>query len=326
MSHTRHHFKPRRSIDDFLIENLLNRVICENLRKDAMLPDETILDAFNKAYKTCIDVLAEPERQTLLSDDLGRLSANAPRSSLLRLCLTYFILSFHEEAPNLQHYLSNLKKVLEDHFNAVFSSLMAATSSLLPGSVLLDEALREPFPERQQGYVKISTLIKKALKLPKKEADTFLKILLTIIAEEESDWKELIKIAIKQNNDRIERSPFGGPYHLAKGQVATFIKLFRIIYELHIFEADDSTVASNYEEFIYKVGIFFNVEIKNIRSRLHSAKGTSNFMTVFNRLRTLANAYYKKGDGLDKKGDSLDDDSEENVQIEYQQDIEFESF
>lgn len=135
MIYSRKLFHSRRSIDDFLAENLPNCILYECLRKNTLLSDETILTAFNEAYQTCIGVLAEPEQQSSLSDSLGSYALNAPQSSLLRLCFTYYLLSFHKEAPNLYHYLTNLKKILEVRLPEVFTRrrcLPAARASLRP--------------------------------------------------------------------------------------------------------------------------------------------------------------------------------------------------
>lgn len=77
------------------------------------------------------------------------------------------------------------------------------------------------------------------------------------------------------------------------------MKLFRIIYDLHIFETADGRIASNSENFINDLALFFNTEIKHTRNLLSSAKRTGNFMDVFDRLHELAQAYYEKGDGLE---------------------------
>ena len=69
--------------------------------------------------------------------------------------------------------------------------------------------------------------------------------------------------------------------------------------DLHIFETADSRIASNSENFINDLALFFNTEIKRTRNLLSSAKRTGNFMDVFDRLHELAQAYYEKGDGLE---------------------------
>ena len=96
------------------------------------------------------------------------------------------------------------------------------------------------------------------------------------------------------------------------------MKLFRIIYDLHIFETADGRIASNSEDFVCDLGLYFNTDIRNMRNLLSSAKRTGNFMDVFERLHELAQAYYEKGDGLNagKRAEAR----------EWQQRIDFEGF
>ena len=299
MSYTRHYFSPRKFIDDFRNESLLNRILYECLKKNFSLPDETILAAFNNAYQTCINVLAEPVQQTLLSDNLSDFAANAPRSSLLQLCLAFFLLSFHEEAESLGHYLANLQAVLDTHLPEIFRPLQAATSILSSGSTVIADTPCEPLPERKSDSVKIANLIKTAQELPKHDADVLLKALQVVIAEEECDWKELVKLAIEQNSSRIEHAPPRSPYHIIDRKMTAFVKLFRLIYKLHIFEKNDGSIVSNSYDFIVDLGNYFNTKINNPRNLMSAAKRTDCFMDEFNRLRSLAEAYYNDEDQED---------------------------
>lgn len=304
MYYSRHHFRPRKSIDDFLAESLPNRILYECIRKNTLLSDETILTAFNEAYQTCIDVLAEPEQQSSLSDNLSSFALNAPLSSLLRLCFTYFLLSFHKEAPSLQHYLSNLKKLLEVRLPEVFQPLMSAASSvvpLFPDSITFTDAPCEPLLERSRDCVKIASLVKKAKELSKPDADILLKALQTVFAEEDSDWKELIRLAIEQNEIRMEPKRTNTIYQIRKGQNTTLIKILKALFDLRIILDDKGFYLSNFEAFAYDVCAFFNAKLKKTpHGTLYDARQTDCYTDVFDKLKELAEADYEKGKALDK--------------------------
>ena len=282
-------FRPRKSIDEFLSESLINRIFYECLNKTAKIPDDTILTAFNKAYQTSVNVLAEPERQTLLSYDLKRLAANAPRSSLLGLCLTYLMLSFHEEAPCLGQYLANLKEALETHQPEVFHSLTEAASLLAPEAVTLNDI---PCETRPDDSVKIYMLIRRALELPKNDADILLNNLLIVINETEQNWKELLKVAILFNKDRLE--PTHSIYHIREGQLTNFLKILRALFDLHIILDDKGRYAPSFEALANAFCEFLNTHPSSIHSSLHEGKRVDEetFMDVFNRLRKQGRAFY----------------------------------
>ena len=148
--------------------------------------------------------------------------------------------------------------------------------------------------------IKIRHLMEQAERLPKHDSIVVLKALLATVAEEDGDWTQTLRMAIESR------------------QVTTFVKLFRIVYDLHIFETADGRIASNSENFINDLARFFNTEIKHTRNLLSSAKRTSTFMDVFDRLRELAQAYYERGEGLE---------TGKRVEArEWQQRIDFDSF
>ena len=147
--------------------------------------------------------------------------------------------------------------------------------------------------------VKIRHLMEQAERLPKRDCVVVLKALLATVAEEDGDWMQMLRMAIEEAEERQEATEIHSVYKISSRQVTTFVKLFRIIYDLHIFETVDGRIASNSENFINDLALFFNTEIKHTRNLLSSAKRTGNFMDVFDRLHELAQAYYEKGDGLE---------------------------
>ena len=147
--------------------------------------------------------------------------------------------------------------------------------------------------------VKIRHLMEQAGRLPKHDSIVVLKALLATVAEEDGDWMQTLRMAIEEAEERQEAPEIHSSYRISSRQVTTFVKLFRIIYDLHIFETADGRIASNSENFINDLALFFNTEIKHTRNLLSSAKRTGNFMDVFDRLHELAQTYYEKGEGLD---------------------------
>lgn len=140
--------------------------------------------------------------------------------------------------------------------------------------------------------------MEQAERLPKRDCVVVLKALLATVAEEDGDWMQMLRMAIEEAEERQEATEIHSVYKISSRQVTTFVKLFRIIYDLHIFETADGRIASNSENFINDLALFFNTEIKHTRNLLSSAKRTGNFMDVFDRLHELAQAYYEKGDEL----------------------------
>ena len=166
--------------------------------------------------------------------------------------------------------------------------------------------------------VKIRLLMEQAERLPKQDCIVVLKAVMATVAEEHGDWTQTLRMAIDEVEERQEAPEIHSSYRISSRQVTTFVKLFRIIYDLHIFETADGRIASNSENFINDLARFFNTEIKHTRNLLSSAKRTSTFMDVFDRLHELAQAYYEKGEGLEtgKRAEAR----------EWQQRIDFDSF
>ena len=166
--------------------------------------------------------------------------------------------------------------------------------------------------------VKIWHLMEQAERLPKHDSIVVLKTLLATVAEEDGDWTQTLRMAIEEVEEREEAAELHSRYRISKQKTTAFVKLFRIIYDLHIFETADGRIASNSEDFVCDLGLYFNTEIRNMRNLLSSAKRTGNFMDVFERLHELAQAYYEKGDGLNagKRAEAR----------EWQQRIDFDSF
>ena len=166
--------------------------------------------------------------------------------------------------------------------------------------------------------IKIRHLMEQAGRLPKHDSIVVLKALLATVAEEDGDWTQTLRMAIEEAEERQEAPEIHSSYRISSRQVTTFVKLFRIVYDLHIFETADGRIASNSEDFVCDLGLYFNTEIRNMRNLLSSANRTSNFMDVFERLHELAQAYYEKGDGLNagKRAEAR----------EWQQRIDFDSF
>ena len=147
--------------------------------------------------------------------------------------------------------------------------------------------------------IKIRHLMEQAERLPKHDSIVVLKALLATVAEEDGDWMQTLRMAIEEAEEREEAAELHSRYRISKQKTTTFVKLFRIVYDLHIFETADGRIVSNSEDFICDLGLYFNTEIKHTRNLLSSAKRTGNFMDVFDRLHELAQAYYEKGEGLD---------------------------
>ena len=141
--------------------------------------------------------------------------------------------------------------------------------------------------------------MEQAGRLPKHDSIVVLKALLATVAEEDGDWTQTLRMAIEEAEERQETVELRSCYRISKQKTTAFVKLFRIVYDLHIFETADGRIASNSEDFICDLGQYFNTEIKHTRNLLSAAKRTSTFMDVFERLQELAQAYYEKGEGLD---------------------------
>ena len=162
--------------------------------------------------------------------------------------------------------------------------------------------------------VKIQHLIDEAERLPKQEAIAVLRALQAAVAGE----NEVVGTAIERIKERKEKTEIRSSYRISSRQVTTFVKLFRIVYDLHIFETADGRYVSNSEDFINDLALYFNTEIKHLRNLLSAAKRTGNFMDVFDRLHGLAQAYYEKGEGMNA--------SKRVEARESQQRIDFDSF
>ncbi len=132
MLQQRFHFEKRKSVADFLSENLPNQFLYRCLKANTSLPEETILEAFNEAYTISIAVLAEPDIHTSRSASFPLMAQSASRSSILAHCFVFFLLSFHEKAADLRLYLGNLRNMLEKAIPEIFRPVLLSATSLAP--------------------------------------------------------------------------------------------------------------------------------------------------------------------------------------------------
>lgn len=293
--------RPRKAISEFLDENIPNQILYKCLKENTGISDDNILDAFNNAYTIGIEVVADISVHTVRSFSFSEFT-NISSQSLLSHSLVYCLLSFHPEAPKLTQYLANLKSLLIQRYEKVFSPLLITTSamaSILPGTVtFFPPKKEEAIPENSKQYIKISTLIAKAEEMPKQENIIVLNALQQAIAHENDDWSEIIRFAIERAEKRPETAPVRSRYRIAKDHQTTFVKLMKIICQTHIFETLDGKLVSNVEDFTRDTAAFLNTTIKNPSSLLSAARKTDTFMTIFDTLHKYAYDYYTKDDGL----------------------------
>lgn len=303
MSHPRFHFERRKSLTDFLSENIPNQFLYHCLKASTSFPDETILEAFNEAYQKCIDVLASPDTENARSAALPEMGRSAPRSSLLYYCIVYYLLSFHEEAANLRPLLFNLDAMLDAQMPDVFKPLKDSVEHLVPlllGHVSFHEspvsAMPPPAPINDSDqYVKIPTLMYYAEKLSNHDAKVVLEAAQYAAAYDKGDWEKILEMDLARISLRPEAGVILSPYTIVNRQLTNFIKLLSMIYELSIFKTIDGSKMPSSEDFVIEVSSYFNADASNVRSLLSSAKRTENFLDVFDELRNHAEAYYYKG-------------------------------
>lgn len=303
MSHPRFHFERRKSLTDFLSENIPNQFLYHCLKASTSFPDETILEAFNEAYQKCIDVLASPDTENARSAALPEMGRSAPRSSLLYYCIVYYLLSFHEEAANLRPLLFNMDAMLDAQMPDVFKPLKDSVEHLVPlllGHVSFHEspvsAMPPPAPINDSDqYVKIPTLMYYAEKLSNHDAKVVLEAAQYAAAYDKGDWEKILEMDLARISLRPEAGVILSPYTIVNRQLTNFIKLLSMIYELSIFKTIDGSKMPSSEDFVIEVSSYFNADASNVRSLLSSAKRTENFLDVFDELRNHAEAYYYKG-------------------------------
>ena len=86
-------------------------------------------------------------------------------------------------------------------------------------------------------------------------------------------------------------------------------------------ETSDGRIASNSENFINDLARFFNTEIKHTRNLLSAAKRTEYFMSVFDRLHYLAQAYYDQDEGLDANNKAVACESQQRIDFDWGQSL-----
>ena len=304
-------FVKRKSLADFTSENMPNQILCSCLKANTRIPDETILDAFNEAYPICIEVLADIRLHNARSDDFARLSANEPQSSLLRYCFVYFLLSFHEKAPELRRYLANLKDTLEERMPDIFKPILLNATSMapmLPGTVFFDASEytaidEQPILNDTKEYVKIRNLIQEATRLPKAEAETVLHFLRVTVANECCDWDTIIQIKLNEVLTRLDDSNTRSKYYIADGQTRNFIKILKALFGVNIIVDEQGFYITNFSSFAIDTCRFFNTELKTPpHNHLNEARDTDNYMDIIDRFYKEAQDDYALGKALGKKG------------------------
>lgn len=296
-------FQKRKSIADFLSENLPNQILYTTVKENFNLPDEVVLNAFNEAYAICLDVLDTPELHNARSETYKTMTDGITRSTLMNLTIVYFLLSFHQEEPRLRRYLSNLEDLLEKRFPDVFHPIQVAVTdmfSLIPGSSSFGSPVRRgltfPSPEHRL-FVSIQNMILKAEERPNDEALIVLHTLHETILEETCDWDVIMKNEINRISHREEFLIPHSKYRIGERHITDFVKVMRAGCELRIFEEEDGLYVHNFEKFVIAFGRFFNAEINYPNQLLSDAK-TKGFLKIFDKLKTAAENVLPKGDSV----------------------------
>lgn len=120
MSNSTSNNEPRKTLADFLSDNTANQILYNTVKQHTEIPDELILTAFIEAYAHCRDVIESPRLHTQRSETYTTMTDGIARSRLITLAFSYFLLSFHHEAPRLERYLSNLKTLLNKRLPDIF--------------------------------------------------------------------------------------------------------------------------------------------------------------------------------------------------------------
>lgn len=297
MSQPKFRFAKRKSLADFTSENMPNQILCSCLKANTHLTDDDILDAFNEAYPICIQTLADTSLSNTRSADFARLTMHEPQSSLLRYCLVFYLLSFHEKAPELRRYLANLKTTLEERIPEVFNPIMRSAASMapmLPNTVFFNPSEcaaieDQPALNDTKDYVRISSLINRAKKRPKAESKAVLKVIRAAIADDCSDWNTILNLEMEQIDEMPDDDRPRSGFYIAKGQIRNFVKILKAIYEIHIIVNEKGFIISNFEDFAYEVCSFFNSDLNTPPdSQISEARETSCYMDVFNKLYKAA--------------------------------------
>ena len=306
MSQSNFHFQRRKSVADFLSENLPNQILHATVKESSDLPDEDILKAFNDAYGICLEVLAAPDLNTARSETYETMTDGITYSTLVSLSFAYFLLSFHQDAPKLRRYLSNLKRLLEkrlpDFFHPIY---IAATSmaSLIPGSSSFGYPISQSFLPRfyePRQLISVQHIMLKAKERKKEECIIVLDTLREAIQEASGDWAKIIENEIRRiSQSKDPAQPFS-KYRIGKNNITSFIKIMRVCCEMRIIEEDNGLFVQNMEKFIVALGRFFNTEIKNYNNMLSEAKNRD-FLKLFDEMRAAAEVVLTKGDSLDEQ-------------------------
>lgn len=300
------HFKKRKSVADFLSENLPNQILHATVKQNTNLPDEAILAAFNEAYAICLDVINSPEVSTARSDSYATMTDGIARSTLVSLAFAYFLLSFHQEATHLRRYLANLKDLLDKRLPDLFHPIyIAATSmsTLIPGTSsfgypIVNTSTYYIYDPRQ--FVSIQHVMRKAEERPKEEAIIVLDTLSAAVAEENGDWNRIFEYQIQRISKRPDPTIPSSPYRIREKRMTDFVKIMKACRKLSIFEEENGLYVRNFEKFVIAFGRFFNTEIKHPDNLLSGAKDR-NFMKIFDELKTAGDQIFRKGDGLDEQ-------------------------
>ena len=268
MSQSNFHFQRRKSVADFLSENLPNQILYATVKESSNLPDEDILKAFNDAYGICLEVLEAPELNTSRSDTYETMTDGIAYSTLVSLAFTYFLLSFHQEAPNLRHYLGNLKKLLDTRLPDFFRPIYIAASSmssLIPGSSSFGYPVAQSYFAQlyePRQFISIQHLMLKAKERPRDEYLIVLDTLQDAIHEASGDWTKIIENEIKRISQKKENMMPCSKYRISDYNITKFVKIMRICCELRIIEEDNGLYVTNKANFIIALGRFFNTKIK----------------------------------------------------------------
>lgn len=294
MSNSTSNNEPRKTLADFLSDNTANQILYNTVKQHTEIPDELILTAFIEAYAHCRDVIESPRLHTQRSETYTTMTDGIARSTLITLAFSYFLLSFHHEAPRLERYLSNLKTLLNKRLPDIFlpiyitarSTSFLATGTSAFGTPITIAFLPPVFENRQ--YVNIQHLIENAEKLPKDECLTVMKTLKVTSLEDQNLWAQYIEHRMEEIANKKEPTGPQSSYYIANRRISDFIVVMRVCAALRIFVDSQGFIITNFEKFAIALGSFFNTDLKAVSNTFSQAKDRKKFLKFFDKMKETA--------------------------------------
>ena len=143
--------------------------------------------------------------------------------------------------------------------------------------------------ETEERVIKVKDVFELAKTANPSVKAELLNILRIVIANEDENWIERIKVELQRENGK---NLVESKYRITARKNTDVIKIISAMFDMHLFSTPDGMLANSKQDVMENIGKLFGADLSNYSASLSAAKNTGNFMDTFKELATKAESYY----------------------------------